>query len=78
MALLMKNFYIEQMKKAKNEENKAVDWEATIKEYGTYFNTDKLLEEFYAQLDLQSSLETLIETKTVKKRDFIPNILVFK
>lgn len=78
MALLMKNFYIEQMKKAKNEENKAVNWEATIKEYGTYFNIDKLLEEFYEQLDLQSSLETLIETKTVKKRDFIPNILVFK
>lgn len=77
-ALLMKNFYIEQMKKAKNEENKAVNWEATIKEYGTYFNIDKLLEEFYEQLDLQSSLETLIETKTVKKRDFIPNILVFK
>lgn len=77
-AMLMKQMYIEQMKKALKDENTMVDWEKSIIRYGEYFNIDMLIEDFYEMLDLPKPLEMLIPNKQVKKRDFTRNILVFQ
>lgn len=77
-AMIMKQMYLEQMKKAHDEENNDVHWENTIIKYGKYFNIDNLIEEFYTILGIDRPLEELILNKQIKKRDYIKNILVFK